>query len=405
LLMFFPPFNWLQVNAEETIIENGSYQVELSFSSIEELGETIFSEVATLAVKNGQYKLELTLEKPWIVTDIQMKQLDNEITSTVVRENLVQFDVKDIHGPIRVNGVVHTTTEESLPFSQELHINAQTLIQLNKETVPDTDNEKTTSKETVSEERTLNYVLLVDGKNEPSIMNTYVKPQAKVIEKDGIYYAQMTILKSAWVTGITVDQQGNQVEPKLVSIIDNVKIIEFAVNDFEQPIRIWVKVDIPELSYYHQYFVHLKFDQQQVAKLFSKPFEVKTSEQAKDVKPLVVDKEVKRQSPIVMVEESISKPALSTLPSVQPIMPKEEQLAFDRTLDALTEDDVKEEAEEAEIKEEITTKKPMQDSKADQQLAQLNVVKVILLIGICILSGLLLVRRIKNSKKDVTEQK
>jgi len=253
--MFFPPFNWLQVNAEETIIENGSYQVELSFSSIEELGETIFSEVATLAVKNGQYKLELTLEKPWIVTDIQMKQLDNEITSTVVRENLVQFDVKDIHGPIRVNGVVHTTTEESLPFSQELHINAQTLIQLNKETVPDTDNEKTTSKETVSEERTLNYVLLVDGKNEPSIMNTYVKPQAKVIEKDGIYYAQMTILKSAWVTGITVDQQGNQVEPKLVSIIDNVKIIEFAVNDFEQPIRIWVKVDIPELSYYH----HISF--------------------------------------------------------------------------------------------------------------------------------------------------
>lgn len=403
--MFFPPCNWLQVNAEETIIENGSYQVELSFSSIEELGENIFSEVATLDVKNGQYILELTLEKPRIVTDIQMKQLDDEITSTVVRENLVQFDVKDIHRPIRVNGVVHTTTEESLPFSQELHINAQTLTQLNKETVPDIENEKTTSKDIVSEERTLNYVLLVDGKNEPSIMNTYVKPQAKIIAKDGTYYAQMTILKSAWVTGLTVDQQGNQVEPTLVSIVDNVKIVEFAVNDFKQPIRLWVKVDIPELSYYHQYFVNLKFDQQQVAKLFSKLFEVKTSEQAKDVKPLVVDKEVKRQSPIVMVEESISKPALSTLPSVQPTMPKEEQLVFDRTLDAPAKDDVKEEAEEAEIKEEITTKKPMQDSKADQQLAQLNVVKVILLIGICILSGLLLVRRIKNSKKDVTEQK
>ncbi len=47
----------------------------------------------------------------------------------------------------------------------------------------------------------------------------------------------------------------------------------------------------------------------------------------------------------------------------------------------------------------------MQDSKTDQQLAQLNVVKVILLIGVCILSGLLLARRIKYSKKDVTEQK
>lgn len=403
--MFFPPCNWLQVNAEETIIENGSYQVELSFSSIEGLGENIFSEVATLDVKNGQYKLELTLEKPWIVTDIQMKQLDDEITSTVVRENLVQFDVKDIHRPIRVNGVVYTTTEESLPFSQELHINAQTLTQLNKETVPDTDNEKATSKDTVSEERTLNYVLLVDGKNEPSIMNTYVNPQAKIIEKDGIYYAQMTILKSAWVTGITVDQQGNQIEPKVVSIVDNVKIVEFAVNDFEQPIRMWVKVDIPELSYYHQYFVNLKFDQQQVAKLFSKPSEVKPSEQVNSVKPEVVHKEVEKQSPVIMVEESISKAALPTQPSVQPTMPKEEQLAFDRTFDAPTKDDVKEGAEEAEIKEEITTKKPMQDSKTDQQLAQLNVVKVILLIGVCILSGLLLVRRIKYSKKDVTEQK
>lgn len=403
--MFFPPFNRLQVNAKETIIENGSYQVELSFSSMEGLGENIFSEVATLDVKNGQYKLELTLEKQMIVTDIQMKQLDDEITSTVGRENLVQLDVKDIHLPIRVNAVVHTSTEESLSFSQELQINVQTLTSLNEETVPDTDNEETTSKDTVSEERSLNYVLLVDGKNEPSIMNTYVKPLAKIIEKDGIYYAQITILKSAWVTGLTVDQQGNQVEPKLVSIVDNVKIVEFAVNDFEQPIRMWVKVDIPELSYYHQYFVNLKFDQQQVAKLFNKPSGVKSSEQSNSVKPQVIEKEAEKQSPVIVVEESKSKSALPPLPLVQPTMPKEEQLAFDRTLDAPTEDVEKEESEEEEIRGETTTEKPMQESKVNQQLAQLNIVKVVLLIGVCILSGLLLVRRIKNSKKDVTEQK
>ena len=403
--MLFPPFHWLQVNAEETIIENGSYQVELSFSSMEGLGENIFSEVATLDVKNGQYKLELSLEKQWIVTDIQMKQLDDDITSTVGHENLVQLDVKDIHLPIRVNGVVHTSSVESLSFLQELQINVQTLRPLNEETIPDTDNEETTSKDTVSEERTLNYVLLVDGKNEPSIMNTYVKPVAKIIEKDGIYYAQMTILKSAWITGFTVDQHGNQVEPKLVSIVDNVKIVEFVVNDFEQPIRMWVKVDIPEISYYHQYFVNLKFEQQQVAKLFNKPSEVNSSEQVNSVKPQIIEKEVEKQAPVIVVEESISKPALPRFPSLQPTMPTEEQLAFDRTFDAPTEDDEKEEAEEAEIKKEITTEKPSQDSKVNQQLAQLNVVKVILLIGVCMLSGLLLIRRIKNSKKDMTEQK
>lgn len=403
--MFFPPFHWLQVNAEETIIENGSYQVELSFSSMEGLGENIFSEVATLDVKNGQYKLELTLEKQMIVSDIQMKQIDDEITTTVGRENLVQLDVKDIHLPIRVNGVVHTSTEESLSFAQELQINVQTLTPFNEETVLDTDNEETTSKDKVSEERTLNYVLLVDGKHEPSIMNTYVKPLAKIVEKDGVYYAQMTILKSAWVTGLTVDQQGNQVEPKLVSVVDNVKIVEFAVNDFEQPIRMWVKVDIPELSYYHQYFVNLKFDQQQVAKLFNKSSEVNASKQVNSVKPQVIENKVEKQTPVIVVEESISKSALPTLPIVQPPMSKEEQLAFDRTLDAPTEDAVKEEAEEAKIKEETTTEKPMQDSKVNEQLAQLNVVKIVLLIGVCMLSGLLLVRRIKNSKKDMTEQK
>lgn len=59
---------------------------------------------------------------------------------------------------------------------------------------------------------------------------------------------------------------GQQVEPKLISLKDNVRIIEFEIEDLQQPLRMWVKVDILELSYHHQYFVHLNFDQQQVAK-------------------------------------------------------------------------------------------------------------------------------------------
>lgn len=120
-------------------------------------------------------------------------------------------------------------------------------------------------------------------------MNTYVNPVAKMIKKDGKYYAQMTILKSAWVTGLTVDQRGQQAEPTLVSDVENERIVEFEVVDLERPLRMWVQVDIPEIAYHHQYFVDLQFDEQQVANILEKPIETEPPKQDINVKPPVVN--------------------------------------------------------------------------------------------------------------------
>lgn len=91
----------------------------------------------------------------------------------------------------------------------------------------------------------------------------------------------------------------------------------------------------------------------------------------------------------------LAPPIVQATPSI----PKEELLAFDRTLDANTKEDIEDEANKAEVNKEPVTEKVVMDTMTTQQLALLDKVKIALLIIICILSGWLLVRRIKNAKK------
>lgn len=406
LLMLFPP--WLQAKAEESVLENGSYQVELSFSSLDGGKDNIFSELATIDVKNGQFSLNLAIKKPLRIRDLHIKQQENELSSNVQTESLVQFDVKDLHRPLIIKGeVAFSSSEEYVPFAKELQLQLTTLstiVQKDEEVIPKNEIDDSISEDIYDKEWSINYVLLVDGKNEQSIMNTYVNPVAEIKEKNGKYYAHMTILKSNWITSLTVDQQGKQVEPKFISLVNNARVVEFEISNFEKPIRMWIKVDIPEMSYHHQYFVNLKFDQQQVAQFLSKPTVTAPSTQVASEKQLVIVKEKVKKAPVETQQEPVKPTQLSRpLPSFQPTVTvlKEERLAFDRTLDAPIED--KDDAEKADVKEE-TIEKVAKDSKVDQQLAQLNIVKIVLLVVICILSGWSLVRRFKNARKDANEQ-
>ncbi|CAM5550787.1 NEAT domain-containing protein OS=Lysinibacillus sphaericus OX=1421 GN=LS41612_19165 PE=4 SV=1 [Lysinibacillus sphaericus] len=59
--LFAPHFKWLYVQAEEdSSLGNGSYQVELSFSTHDGIEQNrFFNEEATLDMNNGQYTLSL----------------------------------------------------------------------------------------------------------------------------------------------------------------------------------------------------------------------------------------------------------------------------------------------------------------------------------------------------------
>ncbi len=408
LLLAFPPSIFMQAKAENLGIIDGSYQVELSFSPIEGFEENLFKHKATLTVKDGQYQLALVLEQPYSVRDIHIEQLGNEISWTQDIENLVQFDVLALQDPIVIKGHVELAPEEPyISFTQEIQIEMAGLTP----TVPQEENKTDDAENLVVEETkglewAVDYVLLADGKNEPSIMNNYVNPIAKVIEKDGRYYVQMTILQSAWVTGLQVDDKGNQIEPKQVSLLDNVRIVEFEVEDLTQPLRMWVKIDIPDISYHHQYFVQLAFNQKQIASLLHKPFndEESTKQVVQDKLVDTVKEQV--QKPQVQISKaSLSSKATQTLPAIQSplLIPKEEKLTFDRTLDEPT-DKALEESEDSKTKEETTDKIVVKKTVAEQPIEPLNIVKIIGLIVICLVSGWLLIKRIRKTKNEMTEQ-
>ncbi len=410
-LAFLPQFVWMHVQAEENTIKNGSYQVELSFPSVDGVEQSrFFSKEAKLIVENGHYTLALSIESNNSLTNLHIEQSERTLPFKLEStENLVQFDGIDLTQPILVKGLMALPYEDDRPFTQELLVKIASIKPIeiqSEESILVNEVEQNLPNDLAEKEWTMNYVLLVDGKKESSIMNTYVKPVAKMIEKEGKIFAQMSIEKSSWITGLTVERQGEQVAPKLISHIDNMRIIEFEIEDLEQPLRMWVKVDIAELDYHHQYFVNLKFDPLQVEKLLNKP-QAESSEQIDIVKPPVIVKEEVKSTPGKLTDEPVTKPPLLVPSSVQPppTVPKEELLAFDRTLDANTAEDAEDEPNEAEVKKKSATETVVMDTNTTQQLAQLDKVKMALLIIICILSGWLLVRRIKNSKKEATEQK
>jgi len=394
-LVLVPQFMTYHAQAEvERSIADGNYQVELSFLSIDGMGQNhFFNKEATLSVENGHYTVAMTIKEPYILQEIHSEQ-----NATIAKwtENLVQFDVKSLNEPMIINGLLASQLDEGdYPFAQQLRIIFEPPIIDNEEEI--------IIEETIPEnEWSIDYILYVDGKKEPSIMNTYVNPVAKIIKKDDKYYAQMTILKSSWVTGLTVEQRGEQLEPIVVSVQDNIRIVEFEVDDLVQPIRMWVKVDIPEIAYHHQYFVELQFDEQQVANMLEKPLEDEPPKQVVNVKPPVVTSE-EIEKPLV--EKTVTsknnvnlltptpKPAVSVL--------TEETLAFDRTLDAnAAEDETEQEPPPvSEGDQEENTEQAMQPTTVNQQLAQLDKVKIVLLVLMCILSGWLVVRRLRNSKK------
>ncbi|MCR8851307.1 NEAT domain-containing protein [Lysinibacillus fusiformis] len=408
LLLVFPPSIFLQAKAENLGIIDGSYQVELSFSPFEGFEENPFKHKATLTVKDGQYQLTLALEQPYSVRDIHIEQLGNEISWTQDIENLVQFDVWTIQDPIVIKGTVGLAAEESyFSFTQELRIEMAGLtpnVPLEENKTDEAENLGV--EEAKGQEWAVDYVLLADGKNEPSIMNNYVNPIAKVIENDGRYYVQMTILQSAWVTGLEVDYKGNQIEPKQVSLLENVRIVEFEVEDLTQPLRMWVKIDIPDISYHHQYFVQLAFNQKQIASLLHKPFNEESTKQVVQDKPVDTVKEQVQKPQVQISKASLSSKATQTLPAIQSplLIPKEEKLTFDRTLDEPT-DKALEESEDSKTKEETTDKIVVKKTAAEQPIEPLNIVKIIGLIVICLVSGWLLIKRIRKTKNETTEQK
>lgn len=388
LISAWLPFH--SVNADERkVIANGVYQVELSFLSHEVTdADVLFTKQATLTVKEGRYTLAIPAKNDHILTKVSAAQQGKKLNTWLGRaENLVQFDIKDVQKKVELTGTYRLAQEKvQQSFSQDLKIETHSLPKF--EAVQPVAIIK-------AGDDTIVYQLLTDGKK--SSMSDFVNPLIRIVKKDQRLYAQMEILQPQQVTGFTVEQDGALVEPKVVSN-RKTRIVQFEVEDFKQGTNIWMKVESPEKSYVKEELTHIAFDLQQAAKFASKEqsdngavssLTKRTEKPVKSVKPVnettVVEKEAKEKVP----SEVTNPKPVETLPALT----EEEQLAFDRTVDAK-----KEEQAVAQVASEPT------ELAADESSGQgvpFDIVKIGVLLSLCILSGILLIRRL-TKKNNVT---
>ncbi|MBK3497355.1 NEAT domain-containing protein [Viridibacillus sp. YIM B01967] len=109
---------------------------------------------------------------------------------------------------------------------------------------------------------TIPFKLLTDGTNDPSVMNSYVKPTASLKVENGKQYVAMTLKNAEWIKGFKVEQGGKLVEPTVIrdNLKANERVVQFEVKDLTKNMDAWVKVNVPEINYAHDYTVQMQFD-------------------------------------------------------------------------------------------------------------------------------------------------
>lgn len=379
--------SYLFVHAKEQVpVKDGVYQVELSFLSHEAADqEALFSNQAELTVREGTHTLTVSVAHEKLVLSVAAKQQGETLTTSYhTAENLVQFDIKNSQQKFVLTGTYQQSKEhQPEAFSYVLSINLDSLPVEQASLV----------KEQSLADNEINYQVLTYGTEEHSVMNDYVHPVMKISKEGNRFYAQMEIIKSSWITQLTVEQQGKMVEPKVIAQRGNSKIIQFEVEDFQQKLKLWVEVNLPELTYSYDYFVELAFDQQQ-AKRFTFEANPATQSQAKSSMPKRAPQLVKptRPSRVTKPVESDEKDAVV---EVAPHPAPEEKLTFDRKLDEEVVDDTTDNVQVASE----PTEEELAVSQQDIPVLSLNMLKVAMLFLLCILSGVLLIRRLVIRKK------
>ncbi|PIC79766.1 hypothetical protein CSV75_11290 [Sporosarcina sp. P18a] len=368
---------------------NDIYHVELSFLSDEAEGANfLFTKQATLTVKEDRYTLSISAKKDHILTQITAMQQGNKTSTRLDRaENLVQFDIQDMHQKIELTGTYRLGKESTQQsFSYEVLIQGQSLSKIDR---------NQPAKSIQSGDDTVHYRLLSDGK--PSAMNEYVNPVLRIVTRDNRYFAQLEILQPSKVKGFTVEQHGDLVEPKVVSQ-NKTRIVQFEIEDFHKGTRVWMKVEDSENLHVGEAFLQIAFDPQQTAKFLSKvPSNnkavsslTKRTEQPRETttppKQTMTENEKKIEKPSEEKEQKQDE-----LPSLLP----EAQLEFDRTGDDVKEEPAKVVAQVANEPEELAI------HVQDEQTIPFDTMKIGVLFTLCILSGVLLIRRL-TKKNNVT---
>lgn len=104
--------------------------------------------------------------------------------------------------------------------------------------------------------------VLKDGTEEVSAADEYVQKPIKVTVENGVGYAEITLLKSSWITAFKVEQAGELVEPAIVAEDEtaDTRTVKFPVDSKLPKLNAYFAVEVAAMNYKGEYQVQLQFE-------------------------------------------------------------------------------------------------------------------------------------------------
>ncbi|MFB9278444.1 NEAT domain-containing protein [Cohnella cellulosilytica] len=108
----------------------------------------------------------------------------------------------------------------------------------------------------------VSFKVLKDGTDEVSAADEYVQKPAKVTVEGGVGYAEVTLLKSAWISAFEVEQDGKLTAAPVIGSDEkaDTRVVKFPVGDIREKLNVRIAVEVPAMNYQGDYKVQLAFD-------------------------------------------------------------------------------------------------------------------------------------------------
>ncbi|WP_051758948.1 NEAT domain-containing protein [Bacillus manliponensis] len=227
---------------------------------------------ATLKVKDGQKKVSITLKNsswmPWFKTEVNGTLTDVKVVSedTVADKRVVEFDVEDLekklNAQIRVD-IDHINYHNT--YAVQIKFDTATMKKVDVPVTP----EKPSGEEIADGEYTLDYTILKNGTDTPSMMDTYTEGLATLKVKDGKKKVSITLKNSSWMPWFKTEVNGTLTDVEVVSVdtVADKRIVAFDVANLEEKLNAQIRVDIDHINYHNTYAVQIKFDKSTMTKV------------------------------------------------------------------------------------------------------------------------------------------
>jgi heme-binding NEAT domain protein len=109
---------------------------------------------------------------------------------------------------------------------------------------------------------TINFTILKNGTDQPSVMQSYVRTPGILSIEGGKQYISFTLKQSKEITALKVEQDGNLSDVNVLSSDEkaNTRVIQYEVKDLSSRSKGWVKIDWAEMNYFHTYDIEISYD-------------------------------------------------------------------------------------------------------------------------------------------------